>query len=98
MTSTQEQSFTISIDGQEMHVCFHPNKFGDYGHFEFSSPHQPKRRIIVSETGYRSHFTPMWAIEEAPDVSTYAHELARVLARQKGRAQDDEEPAQLGLF
>ncbi len=30
----------------------------DVGHFEFRSPHEPPRRIPLSETGYRSPCPP----------------------------------------
>ncbi len=74
-----------------------------YGHFEFTSPHEPRRRIIISETGYRSHFSPMFEIEEAPGLEAYAHALALGILRQKPAPawdgeEEGEEPAQLGLF
>ena len=44
----------------------------DTGHFEFRSPHQPPRRIPVSETGYRSHFAAMDDIEATDSPQEYA--------------------------
>ena len=62
-----------------MRVTFTPYRFANYGHLEFSSPDQLPRRILVSETGYRSHFAPMHEIEEAPNVEAYAQALAIAL-------------------
>ena len=102
-SAVPEQHFSIEIEGQEMRVRFRPRHFGGYGHFEFTSPHEPRRRIIISETGYRSHFSPMWQVEEAPGVEAYAHALALGILRQNAAPawadeDDEEEPAQLGLF
>ena len=58
-----------------MLVDYTPNYMtGTYpvGHFEFRSPHQPPRRIPVSETGYRSHFAPMPDIEAEASPQEYA--------------------------
>ena len=91
-----EITFTLTIEAQTMRVRFRPERFAGYGHFEFTSPHQPKRRIPVSETGYLSYFAPMWQIAEAPSAEAYAQALAlEMMNRQK----DDEKAApQLALF
>jgi hypothetical protein len=44
----------------------------DVGHFEFRSPHEPPRRIPLSETGYRSHFASMEDVESASSPQDYA--------------------------
>jgi len=96
----QEITFTIMIDAQEMQVRYRLRYFSDYGHFEFRSPHEPPRRIPVSETGYRSHFAPMWEIEAAPSVEEYARAVALILINAKSCPDDDseEEAEQLALF
>jgi hypothetical protein len=58
-------AFTLSIEGQEMIVDYRPDYLGDVGHFEFRSPHEPPRRIPVSETGYRSYFAAMEDVKAA---------------------------------
>ena len=80
--------FTLTIDAQEMTVRYLPywtKGLAPYGHFEFKSPAEPRRRIPVSETGYRSYFAPMHEIEDAPSVEEYARAVALALiARQSG--------------
>ncbi len=98
-----ELRFTITLDGQAVHVRYQPRRFADCGHFEFTAP-QPGRRIPMSETGYRSHFSPMWEIEAAPGIEDYARELGRKLAQLPTGPHDDDDgetgdqPAQLALF
>ncbi len=97
---TTETRFTITIDTQPVAVRFQPRRFADYGHFEFTSPH-PGGRLPMSATGYRSHFSPMWEVEEAPSVEAYARELGHALARQKAPALHDDADSgdrQLTLF
>ncbi len=48
----QEITFTLCLEAQEMQVRYRPYCFANYAHFEFSSPHNPRRRIPLSETGY----------------------------------------------
>jgi hypothetical protein len=68
-------TFRLVVEAQEMIVSYEPNwSEGEFacGHFEFRSPHEPPRRIPVSETGYRSHFAPMAEIESYTDPEQYA--------------------------
>jgi hypothetical protein len=92
--------FTLTIDAQEMSVHYHPywtKGLAPYGFFEFRSPSEPRRRIPVSETGYRSYFAPMHEIEDAPSVEEYARIVAlAIIARQSGPAAEDAD--QLSLF
>ena len=100
MTDTpNEISFTIIVEGQAMHVRYQPDYFASigYAHFEFSSPHEPRRRIPLSETGYRSHFVLREEVEAAPDEGTYAQALALALMRHAPVEDDDAEP-ELALF
>jgi hypothetical protein len=56
-------TFRLRIEAQEMAVTYEPNWLeGANAHFEFMSPFDPPRRIILSETGYHSHFAPMEAV------------------------------------
>ena len=95
-----ETVFTLTIDAQEMTVRYLPywtKGLAPYGHFEFKSPSEPRRRIPVSETGYRSYFAPMHEIEDAPSVEEYARIVAlAIIARQSGPAAEDAD--QLSLF
>jgi hypothetical protein len=77
----QEMTFTLTIDSQDILVRYRPHYFvaADYAQFEFTSPHESRRRIPVSETGYRSHFSPMHEVEAAPSVKEYALALVRAL-------------------
>jgi hypothetical protein len=101
-----EVRFTLTIEAQDMRVRYRPDYFtsADYGHFEFRSPHEPARRIPVSETGYCSHFSPMWQIREAPSVEEYARAVALLLMRRRPEPDDGEadeladDRRQLALF
>lgn len=92
--------FPLIIDSQEMLVRYRPQFLHkDYAQFEFHSPNQQKRRIPVSETGYRSHFAPLKEVEAAPSLEEYARILAVALISKKaGFAEEDEEQDQLSLF
>jgi hypothetical protein len=98
----QNMTFTIIIEAQEMVVHYRPRYFtsADYAHFEFTSPHEPRRRIPVSDTGYRSHFSPMHEIEAAPSVEEYARAVAlAIMGTKSGSDEDDaDEDDQLALF
>jgi len=92
--------FSLTIDAQEMTVRYHPywtKGIAPYGHFEFRSPHDPRRRILVSETGYRSYFAPMHEIEAAPSVEEFARMVALALVAQEA-SRSAEAPDQLPLF
>jgi hypothetical protein len=75
------QKFRISVEGQEMVVEYEPDWMDGMGHFQFRSPHEPARRIPVSETGYRSHFAGMDEIEDAESPQAYARLYALSLIR-----------------
>jgi hypothetical protein len=98
----EENIFTLTIDAQEMQVRYRPQYFvaGDYAHFEFTSPHDPRRRIPVSETGYRSYFAPTWEIAAAPSVEEYARAVALNVMRGTSCSDDDgeDEGGQFALF
>lgn len=68
-------AFPLIIEGQEMIVQYQPDWMTDVGHFEFRSPHEPPRRIPVSETGYRSHFAAMHEVEASASPQDYAREV-----------------------
>jgi hypothetical protein len=89
----QTITFTLTIDAQAMRVEYTPNYFTSFpvGHFQFFSPHEPRRRIPVSETGYKSHFAPMPEIEAAPSPQDYARALALALIRAGSAPQPDDE-------
>ena len=95
-----EAVFTLIIDAQEMSVRYHPywtRGLAPYGHFEFRSPCEPRRRIPVSETGYRSYFAPMHEVEAAPSVEEYARAVALALiAAKSGPSVTDAD--QLAMF
>jgi hypothetical protein len=90
-------TFTLAIEGQEMLVDYRPDYLGDVGHFEFRSPHEPPRRIPVSETGYRSYFAAMEDVKAASSPQDYAREVALALVRSK-RKTEPEDRDQLPLF
>jgi hypothetical protein len=80
-----------------MLVEYEANWMADTGHFVFRSPHQPPRRIPVSETGYRSHFAPMEDVEAASSPQDYARNivLSFLQSRRPARREDGD---QLPLF
>jgi hypothetical protein len=90
-------TFTIVIDAQEMFVEYQPDYFPDSGHFAFRSPHEPRRRIPISETGYRSHFFPMAEVEAAASPQEFARDVALALLRPENWP-DGDEAGQLRLF
>ena len=90
-------TFTLVIDAQEMVVDYRPYWTSDYGQFEFRSPHDPARRIPVSETGYRSHFAPMVDVDSLPSPQDYARDVALILARAERKIKKDDAD-QLLLF
>lgn len=100
MTKTTVE-FSIMVEGQQMLVryCAYYFRYGDYaiGHLEFFSPHEPIRRIPISDTGYRSHFAEMVEIESFARVDEYA--VAVVMAHRSDREQlEDDDDVQGSLF
>ncbi len=82
-TSQSQATFTLTVDSQEMRVRYKPNYIGGtdpYALIEFTSPHEPPRRIPVSETGYRSFFAPMSEIEEPQALRNTPASLRRSLS------------------
>jgi hypothetical protein len=69
-------SFRLIVEAQNMLVSYEPDTLGGYGHFEFRSPHKPPRRILVSETGYLSHFAPMEEVAAAGSPADFARDYA----------------------
>lgn len=100
--AAKQRTFRLVIEAQEMSVTYKPYYLGGqdpYGHFEFRSPHEPPRRIPVSETGYRSHFAPMADIEAAPSPEDYARAVAlAIIGREPAGQTDEEDGGQLALF
>lgn len=95
-------AFRLIVEAQEMLVEYKPNwSEGEYafGHFEFKSPHEPPRRIAISETGYLSHFAPMAEIEafESPEAFARAYVESVLNAVQKGKSRTTDRK-QLSLF
>jgi len=98
----QDMTFTLTIEAQEIVVHYWSQYFvtADYARFEFTSPHEPRRRIPVSETGYRSHFAPVWEIAEASSVEEYAYAVALTLMTGISNGDDagESQGSQLALF
>jgi hypothetical protein len=95
---TRKLRFRLTVEGQEMVVDYQPHWMKDTGHFEFRSPHNPPRRIPVSETGYRSHFGGMDEIEAADSPQDYARMVVLGQLRGASKAQRDTAEDQLSLF
>ncbi|HEY1723299.1 MAG TPA: hypothetical protein VGG27_18800 [Magnetospirillaceae bacterium] len=90
-------AFKLTIEAQEMRVVYTPGYTkGEFalGHFEFKSPHRPARRIVVSETGYRSHFAAMDVVRESHGPRAYARDYALGFLRQGSKA----DARQLSMF
>jgi hypothetical protein len=85
-----------------MLVSFEPNWTGGdfpYGHFEFRSPFDPPRRILVSETGYRSHFAPMAEIASYESPEEFARAFAMAVFENTGAGKlQATQTQQLSLF
>jgi hypothetical protein len=80
-----ETVFTLTIDAQDVTVRYQPNHIDGpepYAIIEFTNPHEERRRIPLSKTGYRSFFAPMREIEHAPSVERYASLVALVLVQE----------------
>jgi len=68
-------TFRLTVEWQEMIVEFESGGGADgfsMGQFTFRSPHEPPRRIPVSETGYFSHFAPMEEVSSYESPQAYA--------------------------
>jgi hypothetical protein len=85
-------TYRLTVEWQEMIVEFKPDGATTgfpMGQFTFRSPHEPPRRIPVSETGYRTHFAPMEEINSYKSPKAYAKAyvlsiLDQVRARKPG--------------
>lgn len=84
-----------------MLVLYTPDWYGGdhapHGHFEFSSPFDPPRRIPISETGYHSHFAPKADIETADSPEDYARSFVET-ALCLGNRRQVTDPRQMSLF
>jgi len=60
----EEIIFTITIEAQGMRVRYRPHYFADYGHFEYYSPLEPRRRIPISEPDTAAIFRPCGKLRE----------------------------------
>ncbi len=71
-------------------VNYKPDWMVDMGQFEFRSPHKPRRRIPVSETGYRSHFARIEDVEAYDSPRDYARDfvLDQLRSRLQARRED----------
>ena len=87
---------TFVIDGQEIVVDYRAHWMTDIGHFEFRSSHNPRRRIPVSETGYRSYFAAMEDVEASASPQDFAREVVLALLQSQRTVKD--EPGQASLF
>ena len=77
-------TFRLVVEAQEMIVTYEPNwSEGEFafGHFEFRSPCDPPRRIVVSETGYLSHFAPMEEIASIGGPEAFAKAYVEAVLR-----------------
>jgi hypothetical protein len=68
-------TFRLVIEAQEMIVKYYPEWMEDTDQFEFRSPFNPKRRIPISETGYRSHFAPVEDVKASGGARSYPRDL-----------------------
>ena len=89
-------TFTLTVEAQEMIVQYQADWMPDMGHFEFRSPHEPPRRIPVSETGYRSHFAAMEDVAASSSPQDYARDFVVSQIRAYSNAKTDRN--QLPLF
>ncbi|MFZ3351217.1 MAG: hypothetical protein WA268_10170 [Xanthobacteraceae bacterium] len=93
----RRMAFTITVEAQPMRVSYEPRWLNSgYAHFVFRSPHNPARRIPVSDTGYLSHFATMEDVKKARSPQDFAHNL--VLASLGSKQSPVRDPRQLALF
>ena len=90
-------SFTIVVDAQPIVVQYKPRCMGEMDQFEFRSPHEPPRRIPVSETGYLCHFADMAEVKAAASPQDFARDMALTLLRSRCKPRPDDRN-QLSLF
>jgi hypothetical protein len=90
-------TFNIVVDAQDIVVDYRPHWMPGIGHFEFRSPHEPRRSIPISETGYRSYFAAMEEVELVADLADFACRVALGL-RGSHRKTGAEDCDQLALF
>jgi hypothetical protein len=84
-TSQSETVFNLTIDAQEMTVRYRPYHIAGLDPYApgVHEPAQTRRRIPVSETGYRSFFAPMYEIEGAPSIEKHASMVASRAPRRR---------------
>jgi len=90
--------FKLTVEAQEMVVDYQPHWMAGTGHFEFRSPHQPSRRLPISETGYRSNFGDMDGIEAEDSPQEYARKVVLALLRGQPKPRVEANEEQLALF
>jgi hypothetical protein len=97
-----KRRFKLTVEGQPMLADYIADWMEGIGQFEFHSPHKPARRILVSETGYRSHFADMAAAEAEESPQEYARLVALAFIRrdrpEKIRAADKAQPTLFSLL
>lgn len=94
-------TYEITIDSQPMIVHYEPDSIGNIvGHFEFLSPHNPRKRIPLSETGYRSEFIFMDVLRNIQDMEAYIYDLANHIIKEETNREtiDKENEEQMALF
>jgi len=71
----------ITVAGEEVIAEYTPEYLGSLStdHIAFVSPHDPKKPIPMSKTGYHSHFTSREAVDAMGGPARYATELAEAL-------------------
>lgn len=85
--------FNLTIEAQKMLVIYKPAGV-DVAQFEFKSLHRPARRILVSETGYRSQFVLLDDVKAAHGPKAFARSYALEFLEHGTRR----DPRQLPLF
>ena len=93
-------TYRLTVEWQEMIVEFESGGGADgfsMGQFTFRSPHEPPRRIPVSETGYFSHFAPMEEVSSYESPQAYAKVYVLSIIDQE-RARKPGSRDQLSLF
>ena len=86
MTIPTPTVFTVTINEQEIRVRYRPHHIGGrdpYAMLEFTSMHEPRLPIPLSNHGYSSFFAPMREIEAAPSVEIYAAMVAVLLTAER---------------
>jgi len=65
------KTYKIHWQGIDLEARYAPDKWGFIAHLEIESINPPRSPLLMTETGYRSHFHPNGTIEDAKQLALF---------------------------